>query len=58
MYRQILGTDANFVHAATVTDSDATVNSFTSGMTVKVRVTAANDAGESQPSAEVQIVVP
>lgn len=58
VFRQIIGTDPDFVHVATVTDSDATVNSFTSGMTVKVRVTAANDAGESQPSAEVQIVVP
>ena len=58
VFRQIVGTDPDFVHVETVNDSDATVNSFSSGMTVKVRVTAVNDAGESAPSAEAQIVVP
>ena len=55
-----------------MTGSDATLNSFTSGATVKVRVTAANvyhvsrghqakvhpERFRGQPSAEVQIVVP
>jgi len=58
LFKQIVGTDPDFVHVVTVTDSDATFNTVPSGSTVNVRVTAANDAGESQPSATVQIVVP
>jgi hypothetical protein len=58
VFRQIVGADADFVHAVTVTESDATLSGLTSGSTVKVRVTAANAAGESRPSAEAQIVVP
>jgi len=54
---KVEGVDADFRTAATVTDSDATLNTFPSGRTVRVRVTAANDAGESIPSAEVQAVV-
>jgi hypothetical protein len=46
------------VAVVTVTDSDATLTGLPSGATVQVRVTAANEAGESQPSAVVQIVVP
>jgi hypothetical protein len=42
----------------TVTESDATLSGLPSGSTVKVRVTAANAAGESAPSAEAQILVP
>ena len=55
---QVLTVDADFRAVATVTDSDATLSGLPSGKTVKVRVTAANDAGESGPSAEVQPVVP
>lgn len=40
------------------TDSDASLSGLPTGSTVKVRVTAANSAGESLPSAEAQIVVP
>ena len=58
VFKQEVGTDADFVHVTTETDSDVTLNGFASGATVKVRVTAANEAGESQPSAEAQIVVP
>ncbi len=54
---KVEGVDTDFHAAATVTDSDATLNTFPSGRTVRVRVTAANDAGESTPSAEVQAVV-
>ena len=54
---KVEGVDADFRAAATVTDSDATLNTFPSGRTVRVRVTAANDAGESTPSAEAQAVV-
>ena len=58
VFQQVLGTDADFVPAGTVTDSDATLTGLPTGRTVNVRVTAANEAGESQPSAEAQIVVP
>lgn len=54
---QVLTVDNEFRALATVTDSDATVNTLPSGKTVKVRVTAANDAGESLPSAVVEAVV-
>ena len=54
---QVMTVDADFRAAATVTDSDATVSGLPGGKTVKVRVTAANDAGESQASATVEAVV-
>ncbi len=54
---KVEGVDTDFHAAVTVTDSDATLNTFPSGRTVRVRVTAANDAGESTPSAEAQAVV-
>ena len=58
VFKQVIGTDANFVPAATVNDSDATLTGFTTGATVRIQITAVNDAGESQPSAAVEIVVP
>lgn len=54
----ILTVDTDFRAVATVTDSDATLAGLPSGQTAKVRVTAANDAGESLPSTEIQIVIP
>ena len=54
---QVMTVDADFRAAATVTDSDATVSGLPGGKTVRVRVTAANDAGESQASATVEAVV-
>ena len=53
---QIVGVDTDFRAAATVTDSDATLTALGSGKTVRVRVTAVNDAGESTPSAIVEAV--
>jgi hypothetical protein len=44
--------------AATTEDSDATLTALPSGATVKVRVIAANEAGEATPSPEATIVVP
>ena len=38
--------------------NDATLPGLPTGSTVNVRVTAVNNAGESQPSATVSIVVP
>lgn len=54
---QVLTVDADFQAAATVTDSDATVSGLPTGKTVKVRVTSANDAGESLPGVTVEAVV-
>lgn len=54
----IVGMDENFRAVATVSDSDATITGLPTGKTVKVRVTAANDAGESAPSAEVEAQIP
>jgi hypothetical protein len=51
------GADPDFVPAATVTESDATLGGLPGCGTVKVRVTAANAAGENPPSAEAEIAV-
>ena len=58
VFKQVVGVDADFVPAATVSDSDATLTGLPSGATVRVRVTAVNDTGESQPSAVKEAVVP
>ena len=57
VFQQIVGVDPDFRDVLTVTDSDATLAGLPTGATVKVRVTARNDAGESLPSAEVETVV-
>lgn len=58
VFKQLVGTDADFVHVLTVSESDATLSGLPSGATLKVQVTAANDAGESAPSAQAHIAVP
>jgi hypothetical protein len=58
VFKQVVGVDPDFVGVLSVTESDATLTGLPSGATVKVRMTAVNDAGESQPSTEAQIVVP
>jgi hypothetical protein len=58
VYKQVVGVDTDFVLAATVTESEANLNTFAPGSHVKVRVTAVNDSGESQPSAVVEQTVP
>jgi len=45
------------VAALTVQDSDATRTDLPSGATVRVRVTAVNEAGESQGSEVGEVVV-
>jgi hypothetical protein len=52
-----VGTDNDFHAVQTVQDSDATLPGLPSGATVKLRVTSANDAGESTPGPETQAVV-
>lgn len=58
VWLQRVGVDADFVAVQTVNDSDATLAGLTTGQTIKVRITAANDSGESQPGDEVPISVP
>jgi hypothetical protein len=57
VYKQVVEADAEFVLAATVTDSDATLTDLPSGATVRVRVTAVNEAGESQASGLAEVAV-
>jgi hypothetical protein len=58
VFKQIVGVDAAFVFVGNVTDSDYTFTGLPSGATVNIRIVAANDAGEAQPSSPAQIVVP
>lgn len=58
VWRQVVGVDADFVAVETVYDSDASLAGLPTGATVKIQVTSVNDAGESAPSAVVEIVVP
>lgn len=58
VFKQVVGVDADFVHVVTVTESDAEISGLPPGATVRVRVTSANDAGESAPSATAEIVMP
>lgn len=57
VWHQIVGTDLEFVATQTVNDSDATLTGLPSGATVRVQITAANDAGESQPGSFAEVVV-
>jgi hypothetical protein len=52
-----MGTDDDFVAAATVNDSDATLEGLPPGATVRVRISAANDTGESQPGPHAELVL-
>lgn len=54
----VVGVDTVFRAVETVYDSDATLTGLTSGSTVKIQVTSANAAGESQPGPVAEIVVP
>lgn len=54
---QVVGVDADFRQADRRDESDATLAGLPSGQTVKVKITAANDAGEGPESADVQAVV-
>lgn len=56
-WRLIVGVDPDWVLGGTVYDSDATLADLPSGATVKVRVTSVNDAGESAPGPEGEVVV-
>ncbi len=58
IFKQVVTVDADFVHVTNVTDSDYTFTGLPSGKTVRVKIIAANDAGEAQPSTIAEIVVP
>jgi len=58
VFKKVVGVDNEFVFAATVTDTESNLNTFTSGQLVRVRVTAVNDAGESLPSDSVEQTAP
>ena len=58
VFKQVVGVDAAFVSAATVTDSDCTFTGLPAGKTLKVQIIAANDAGQAAPSTAAEIVVP
>ena len=57
VFKQVVSVDANFIAAATVSDSDYTFTGLPSGKTVNIRIVSANDAGEAQPSNTVQMVI-
>lgn len=57
VWKKITGIDADFVNVMTVTDSEALIQNLPPAATVQVRITAVNDAGDSQPSDASQIVV-
>jgi hypothetical protein len=58
VYKKVIGVDSDYILATTVTDSESNLNTFTPGQSVRVRVTAVNDAGESLPSDSVEQTVP
>lgn len=57
VWRQIVGADVNFVAVATVNDHDANLDNLPSGVTIRIRISAANDTGESQPGPASEIVL-
>jgi hypothetical protein len=54
---QVVGADADFRQADRRDESDATLTGLPSGATVKVKVTAANDASEGPASEVIEAVV-
>ncbi len=57
LFKQVVGVDPVFVFVDLFYDTSATVSGLPTGATVKMRVTSVNDAGESAPSADAQVVV-
>lgn len=57
VFAMVVGVDEEFKARVTVRDPKATLDGFTSGQRVKVRIVAANQSGEARPSAEVEMVV-
>jgi len=55
VFKQVVGTDADFVLAETVIASEAEVDDLPAGATVKLRVVPLNSAGEGPSSEVVQL---
>ena len=58
VWKQVVGTDVDFVFVDNPHDTGATITGLPTGATVKVCVSAVNDGGESAKSAAAQRVVP
>lgn len=58
VWKQTVGADNGFQCVAAVLESDYTLQGLTPGTVTQVQVSAVNGAGESQPSAMVEIAVP
>lgn len=59
VYKQLVTIDPDFVLAASVSDSDVTLTSLPTGLTLKVRVVSVNSQSDASPPSEIkQIVVP
>ncbi len=56
-YKQIIGTDSTPVKLLNTAGTQHTAENLPLGTTVKITVTGVNDAGESQPSEAVSVVV-
>lgn len=57
VWKQTVGVDDGFKCVATVWESDCTLGDLPAGKITQVQVSAVNGAGESQPSASVEIQV-
>jgi hypothetical protein len=53
----VTGVDSEFIAAVTVHDSAVTLADLPAGAEIKIRVTAANDTGETKPSDEVKVTL-
>lgn len=58
IYRQVMGVEARFKLAHVAEEGDVTLSSMPSGAQVRLRITAVNAAGESEPSEPVEVWVP
>ena len=55
VFKQVVGTDAEFVLAETVIASEAELDDVPSGVTVKLRIVPVNSAGDGPASEIVQL---
>lgn len=56
--KQVVGVNADYVDAATVTELNTNLNTFPSGAQVRLKVAALNEAGEGPESAVIEAVAP
>ena len=58
VFKKVVGVDSDFVLVKTTTETETDLNTFTPGQVARVRVAAANDAGDSVPCPPVELTVP